>query len=691
MKSSKSLTTLTLVAVSLVLSACGGRKNGSSREPTFRVETIAIDKVSPQKQEANQLNIKTKVYNFTACVQDEVLRQPIIRTQFAVSDGVTEIPVKSDNNGCLLWSETHQFDQFQPETLFEVTRQFIAKETYEGTVSVPFAFNPWNNDEALLDLRKRRPVKVPQKIATLGFSDNPSVFIANESDSAPFVLISGIELAFIDLDFPNYRVNTALTLSVAHKFRVKFNPMVSQKTLDEKRALTPLTEGSFRVRLFLLNAAAGEAPVASDLITISETIASINPLKPDGKASGEISLSISDISLVASKMKMVVEVTPLSLGGAVKAGYSVGLVGALNSNSASVDLRFASAKTVSAINELQKPKALMSIDPMNALQTSPGLRAAETAPIVEKALQARGSAAAYDFKAKAFDFLEGRMHTDTLEANKFKKSLCFKVYADSPRNELSSVSEFFTDDPLTSCLANPDRSLDILVRDLVTQINNPTPTSVGIVEQYSLDVTTGFNFSSSESSSVGSGFSTSFGFSGDLGLGLSLPDMAPLSGGAKLKIGVGQDWYSVRKVDTTNGTSVTAGLKRSLSVSAIANTFEFPVNFKRCLLFGEKSADGKSKTPSSYICSNKEFTRVAKETYYFVNQSVGASPFTDPGSQSSTKWRMTLRGNCEFEFFRSMVSNPNIVLHFGKYSSELSAKTTPDFNVTQSFPGMLSN
>lgn len=693
MKSSNSLGTLALVAATLALAACGGRKSGNSNTSTFRVESIAIDKVATQKQDASQLNIKTKVYNFSACVQDEVLRQPIIRTQFAVSDGVTEIPVKSDNNGCLLWSETHQVDYYQTETLFEVSRHVIAKETYEGKVSVRFAFNPWNDGEALMDLRKQRPVKVPQKIETLGFSDSPSVFLTYDSETTPFVLIPGIELEFVDLDFSKYKVNSALTLSVAHKFRVKFNPMVSRRTLDEKRTLSPLTEGSFRVRMFLLSASASESPVASDLISIAETIASINPHQPDGKAIGTISLSISDISLVASKMKVLVEVTPLSLGGAVKAGYSVGLISALKANSASVDLELAPEKTVRAVEDLQKPNALLSLDPMKTFETRSGLVAANPAPLTEKALQERGAVTSpYDFKAKALDFLEGRMHNNKLETEKFKKALCLKVYsgADSSSDALSAMSLWSASTPLSECIASPDRSLDIVVRSLVTQVNNSVPKPVGVTQEYSLSVSNSFDFSTSESSSSGSSTSKSFGIGGDLGLGFSLPDASPFSAGANLKIGIGKDWYSATKADTATGKSTSAGLQNSLSISAVANSFEIDVNFKRCLLFGAKTAGSTQKTPSFYICSAKEFTGIARETYYFVNQSVGASPFTDPDSPSSTKWRMTLRGTAEFDFFRSLVSNPNIVMHFTKYSSEMSAKTTPDFNVTQSFPGMLS-
>ena len=158
------------------LMACGGRKESNPEDVnTFRVQTIAIDKVSVQtRDESNQP--RKKLYNFSACLIDRVLEAPIKRTLFSIGDGKNELFVKSDDLGCLLWTETHEVDSLQNEEIFEVTRFVTGKETYNGTVSVPFAFNPWNDSEALLDLRKQKPLREPQKISSMEFGSKMSTF-----------------------------------------------------------------------------------------------------------------------------------------------------------------------------------------------------------------------------------------------------------------------------------------------------------------------------------------------------------------------------------------------------------------------------------------------------------------------------------------------------------------------------------
>jgi hypothetical protein len=694
----------------LLLTGClGGRRNDTGNSGnSFRVESISVESISVQKISSLGLPEK-KMYNFSACLLDLVMRAPIVQTDFSVSDGSTEIPTRSDVSGCIRWSESHEVDYLQPETLFEVTRTVIGKDTYTGKVSVTFAFNPWSDSEAVLDLRKQQPGQTPEKLKAMAFHANPMTLGNANRGNQPYAFTTNLNLEFLNLDLSNYNIDENLNLTIAHKFRLQFSPGVMRRTLEGKWTLVPLTSGSYELHMLLLRNVQNDKFTHDDVITSLKTMASI---RPDGTAITTVSLPIRDMSQVASKMRVLMEVVPKSVqANNIRAGYIVGTMSPLKANSVSVDFDFASQELADSFSSLAQESTVNdTLKPFENFKQHSGMKPLENTPVPRN----------FTFTPEDFDvaknlitYMDGKLPASKM--NHLLRALCYKTFAYdfklAEAKEIGSLNRFFNGNPRAEtywkCVGNPMGVINFVSRDIVDRINNPVPKPYGPTRDYSISASNKFEFSNSEETSDGSEFSARGGWSVDGGINLDFLDIlgiskklegSPLKAslGVGVKASVGNEWYHAVAKNSKSGSGSSSGVSWDQEIKAVSNTFEVDVNFRRCILFGAKAEYQKSMSPKTtdqgfFLCHPTLFTRKAHETYFFVNQSVGSSPFTDPDSPSSTEWRMTFRGNDQFLFFKELVSRKDIVLEFDKIPSSLKPSAIGSGRgLTQSYPGVLS-
>lgn len=674
MNFSKSSLLLALTA-SFVLAACGERRSRSA-EATFRVESISAVGTSLVSSEKSTKwgMAKTKIYNFKACLKDDVIRDPIIRTKFSISDGETQKTVATDLDGCLLWSENFDVNLTKPETLFEMTRSFTALETYSGTVSLTFAFNPWAEAEAAIDLRKETPPVKPQKVGEIRSGSAPTKLWKYPTTWSPYVSPSSIAFKYAGEARDKMKITDLLSLEVAHNYEVRFSPSLMTRNMIGQWNGHELTEGQVKLRiLFIKESATTVRP--EDVISSFEKVFTI---LEDKSAFDRVVLPINNVADAASRMKAIAEITPIDDDNSgMQTAYFEGLVDPLTSSSFSIEFN-PNPRTDSRIQNMfsaldaayAQPQA-SNLNGLAALEKFSGLKAD----------------ALTDLKDSANDLILGQLSPGDAAYRKLVLGLCSKVYSSDVVSQMSARGSFCND----GMFSTPGKSLDIAVEDVVVQVTSPAK-QVGSTREYSLSITNSFGYSSSFSTGVGGGYKAS------VGVGLPFADMLSKAVGKFLTLELGGEVYHSTSYSRTRTSERAGSTTLAENITAIGNTYEFDVNYKRCLIF-KMNAENEKLLPKtgarpkvgSYYCSDKVSKKSARETFYFVNQTIGASAFTDPASADSTKWRMMVRGKREFELFKTVVENRELVLNFEKFSQKIEGGVLPkEFRMTQKYPGILS-
>ena len=118
----------------------------SDKGTNFRVKSIRA--TSSVTKEFNTYGIpKKKIFNFQACLLERLGKGPLMPDiPFVIEDGHNfKFNVTTDNEGCLTWYETFEYNHIAPETYIVLKRSIRALSVYTGRTMAEAAFNPWAN------------------------------------------------------------------------------------------------------------------------------------------------------------------------------------------------------------------------------------------------------------------------------------------------------------------------------------------------------------------------------------------------------------------------------------------------------------------------------------------------------------------------------------------------------------------
>lgn len=678
------------------LVACGARREKSTEEliegAPFRVESFNAKDVQISKVDTLGLP-SAKTYTFMACVQDSVMRAPIIYTPFEVSDGESTKIVRSDNNGCLLWDEVHPVDSLQNESLLKITRTIIGKDAVQGTVKMELAFNPLSNDgSAIQDLRKFTPVYKMTEAKSFSFSTESNQIFADDRSKKAIVNLGGLSLEQGESNFTQYRVNKLLTMQWARDYQISLTPTVIRKKLDSSDETVPLAKGKYRVQFYIVSENTKSPYKPSDVITGFDQVVEVSPYP----LAQTVTIPVQDPSLISSRTKALVKVSVVGENeNKVRSAFYVAKVAPIRGGDTGV--KFLTTKEdVGALFDQNSGNVLPSMETnesgLSLFAKQSGFKPADMRPTDKMDLNSSSSKKEpYDFEQAVAQFLSGK-EMSAFEKFRFKQALVSKTY------------KYCLENPKSNSIFNPcPTSVDLSIREFVTDVTNPVPKLVGFPQDYTLSINSGFSYD--EVTKTG----TSWDASGRLGLdfhgGISTPSLPKeyseykgfpidLGGGLSGGLSVGASASAGVSKDKTKSTS--GSLTTGQSLVATGETYEIGVETKRCLLFAapkkykaQMSADG--KTEGFIVCAKGVERKNIRETFYIIDQPVNSSFTRDGDSASATRWRMRIRGSNNFSLFHRIISDPNIILNFQKFSEDPKLdQLSASLRIYQDYPGVVS-
>ncbi len=163
-----------LVAMMLILSGCmkpGTRAsdpNANFTDPakalsdqpaaTFYNEEVTGSAIVTQSMQGFSIPTE-KLFSFKTCIFDKRTRESVKGHSFVVKGGAKDIEVRSEESGCVNWSEKIAYDGVADAKYIPLKRTMVATGMHSGARELAICINPWNYDgsEAVRDCA-RRPV-----------------------------------------------------------------------------------------------------------------------------------------------------------------------------------------------------------------------------------------------------------------------------------------------------------------------------------------------------------------------------------------------------------------------------------------------------------------------------------------------------------------------------------------------------
>ena len=150
---SKNLLPLILLSLALTSSGCFKAKNNTAEEwANQNAATFTISK----KVEGSSAGIRAnsewdltnaQLYNFTVCAEDMHTQEKLKGHKFIILDAdgkVIKDELRTNNEGCMSWSETVHFNPVADPKYIPWTRYVRANGIHTGQRKLNLAINPWS-------------------------------------------------------------------------------------------------------------------------------------------------------------------------------------------------------------------------------------------------------------------------------------------------------------------------------------------------------------------------------------------------------------------------------------------------------------------------------------------------------------------------------------------------------------------
>ncbi|MFN9068320.1 MAG: hypothetical protein ACK5V3_13890, partial [Bdellovibrionales bacterium] len=544
-----------------------------------------------------------------------------------------------------------------------------------------FYFNPWaSGGAAILDPRyntvpAHAPVVELKDLSLAGQNLNSANGFRNVQ-----LNLKSVSFQFLGLDDKNTEITPTLGLKQAHNYIFRISPSVIRRTIDRLVVPEVLNTGRMKAILVLLR----EKP--TNQFTVDNVITSVEVEGEMivGELTGQISVKFDNISELTSRTIFLVTIIPkANLPGFPRASFwgplAPGPMGSINVIPSNVDASQLHNKFVSVASDFSK----QAVKPVELFKKIAGAKDLNNAsPLLKSSLE----------KFIAGQFNPGQYYPVTREFDQFRTEICNQVFADEKlANERRSCPSRFGSNILTF---SKKSFVDSIIPGTVEREQVPTI--------HNLSLTTSLGLSRSESQSFGANLKA--------GLSLGAPGWKGAAQGftAGLSASAGVDYSVARVYRKDENTGVTAS--STVAVTAEGRGYYFNAEVRRCVVVDlhpnlKASLErrmGQEVDVARIHCLAKTQLEKRKENYYLINSNSGVagSPGSDNASNTSTNWRMIVRGEPMMNFFKSIIDSGLFKFVFspvkGLEAEQAYLKKFPELypvyrqNQSEEFPGLLS-
>ncbi len=695
-----------IVVASLLFSACSTESNKTKEvgfnepnrfpgEGNFRVDSLIAK--STINAEYNDYSILTKkTFNLEACIKDPLYAAVQASIQFAVVDGAgSERVLYTDSRGCLNWAETHSFTFVGRETYFKIKRRIESRSMYTGYADVEVALNPWADGGAsVIDLRythdipENAPVVELNNVSLRGQKLNT----ANIRDIG--VNLKGASFQFVGLDKQNIEITQNLGIKLAHKYIFKISPMIVRKTISRPVVLEVISTGKMKVTFLILREDENPATqfniknVVSSTEFVGEFVA--------GELTGTTSIKFENIAELTSRTLAVLTLTPVThLDGFPKVSFTgpiaPGRVGSLNLIPTQFDANDIHDQYIKKQNEFKAAE----LKPVQLFEKHSGFkRMTNMQPELQNWMNS---------------YLVGRTNATPTDDWRLFGMLCNQIFNEPGMDRYKN-----------KCRSNPKKYLVYGKRSLVDSILTPNPKMAEVTTVDNFRMTWSQGLSRADAQSVGVNFKAGASLGLNLGFNGASKFLSGKStsgdttwggnygGSSGLNLSVGGD-YSTSRV-WRKDSSVGVSASREQAVTAEGRRYEFDAMVRKCFsvslteeFIAELNSKGTQGNFKQFVCSNTVSKEKRFETYYLVNSKTGVdnSPASDNDSNSSTQWRMMVRGPKMMNLFSEISSSGLFEFSFSPVKGlDAESEYLNRFkelypvvkqSMTEEFPGFLSD
>ncbi len=138
-----------LILPVLLVVSCSNKnieKANEATNATFFVDKIegssVINKVDP-----TYAIPQSRLYNFKACIKDILQSKPIQGQSFIIKESEAIANIKSDEQGCLNWSESINFNFLAQSNYVQLERVIVSNGIHKGIYPISVVINPWSHGE----------------------------------------------------------------------------------------------------------------------------------------------------------------------------------------------------------------------------------------------------------------------------------------------------------------------------------------------------------------------------------------------------------------------------------------------------------------------------------------------------------------------------------------------------------------
>ncbi len=259
MQTSKTLLTLLLSLNVLSLAACNlpsPKDKGASAQSadgsdnsdaaTFNVEAApSRSSVLEATKEGSFALPTSKVFNLYACLKDVYYNKVISGHKFKIEETGKE--VTADASGCLIWSESIQYNYLADSQYIKIDRHIRGTGLHKGVRTVSYAINPWSHGEnlaAVMDVKNEDAIpnlvksQKSSALALKGFSADQQLRTRPLwlEEGRLFVTEQKLTSAGVDL-----------------LIEMRGTPSIQLTKMNGEIFLRPLTAGSFKARIKMIH------------------------------------------------------------------------------------------------------------------------------------------------------------------------------------------------------------------------------------------------------------------------------------------------------------------------------------------------------------------------------------------------------------------------------------------------------